>query len=70
LGGGGTTRKTDSRRRPAKKRAAPPELVATGPNQIFCSDITYLTFRVSGMVLYAYRIVGGRWKTRRANNTP
>jgi len=43
--------------RPATKHAAPPELAASGPNQVFSWDITYLKTRVSGMFLYAYLVV-------------
>ena len=46
-----------SESRLATKRAAPPELAATGPNQVFSWDITYLKTGVSGMFLYAYLIV-------------
>ncbi len=43
--------------RPATKRAAPAELKATGPNQVWCWDITYLPTIVKGMFLYAYIII-------------
>jgi putative transposase len=43
--------------RPAQRRAAPPELVATGPNQIYSWDITYLKTGVSGIFLYAYLVI-------------
>ena len=46
-----------SESRPATKRNAPPQLVATGPNQVFSWDITYLKTGVSGIFLYAYLIV-------------
>ena len=46
-----------SESRPATKHSTPPELVATGPNQVFSWDITYLKTGVSGMFLYAYLIV-------------
>ncbi len=46
-----------SNSRPATRRAGPPELVATGPNQVFSWDITYLKTGVSGIYLYAYLIV-------------
>jgi putative transposase len=35
----------------------PPELVATGPNQVWSWDITYLKTSVAGMFLYAYAII-------------
>jgi transposase InsO family protein len=35
----------------------PPELVATGPNQVWSWDITYLKTDVSGIFLYAYVII-------------
>lgn len=37
--------------------ARPPELVATGPNQVWSWDITYLKTSVSGIFLYAYVII-------------
>ena len=43
--------------RPARRRAAPPELVASGPNQIYSWDITYLKTGVSGIFLYAYLVI-------------
>ena len=46
-----------SESRPAQRRAAPPELVATGPNQVFSWDITYLKTGVSGIFLYAYLVI-------------
>jgi putative transposase len=46
-----------SESRPAVKRSAPPELVATGPNQVFSWDITYMKTGVSGIFLYAYLII-------------
>jgi len=46
-----------SESRPTTRRAAPPELVATGPNQVFSWDITYLKTSVSGIYLYTYLIV-------------
>lgn len=46
-----------SESRPAQRRAAPPELAATGPNQVFSWDITYLKTGVSGIFLYAYLVI-------------
>ena len=43
--------------RPAQRRAAPPELVASGPNQLYSWDITYLKTDVSGIFLYAYLVM-------------
>jgi putative transposase len=43
--------------RPAASNNRPPERVATGPNQVWCWDITYLRSNVSGMFYYAYVII-------------
>jgi len=43
--------------RPATSHASPPELVATGPEQVFSWDITYLKTGVAGIFLYAYLII-------------
>ena len=43
--------------RPGNRKAAPPELIATGPNQVWSWDITYLKTGVSGIFLYAYVII-------------
>jgi len=40
--------------RPAQHHAKPPELEATGPNQVWSWDITYLPTFVNGIFLYAY----------------
>lgn len=40
--------------RPARRYAKPPELKATGPNQVWSWDITYLPTLVNGIFLYAY----------------
>jgi transposase InsO family protein len=40
-----------------RKSARPPELVATGPNQVWSWDITYMKTGVSGIFLYAYVII-------------
>lgn len=43
--------------RPPQRRAKPPELKATGPNQVWSWDITYLPTRVNGIFLYAYVLI-------------
>ena len=43
--------------RPANRKAAPPELVATGPNQVWSWDITWLKTDIAGIYLYAYIIL-------------
>ncbi len=43
--------------RPASSSNRPPERVATGPNQVWCWDITYLRTDVSGIFYYAYVII-------------
>ena len=40
-----------------KKKATPPELVATGPNQVFSWDITWLKTDVNGIFFFAYMII-------------
>lgn len=40
-----------------KKAEKPPELVATGPNQVWCWDITWLPLNIKGLFLYAYVII-------------
>ncbi len=40
--------------RPPHKRAKPPELVATGPNQVWSWDITYLRTSIRGVFFYLY----------------
>jgi len=40
--------------RPAQHRAKPPELRATGPNQVWSWDVTYLPTSVAGIFFYAY----------------
>lgn len=39
---------------PAHRHAKPPELKATGPNQVWSWDITFLPTRVNGIFFYAY----------------
>jgi len=43
--------------RPGKKRTKPLELKASGPNQIYSWDITYLKTSVRGIYYYAYVVV-------------
>jgi putative transposase len=43
--------------KPGKTREKPPELVATGPGQVFCWDITWLPLRVKGLFVYAYVVL-------------
>ena len=43
-----------SESRPAQRRSKPPELKATGPNQVWSWDVTWLPTRVQGMFLFAY----------------
>ena len=43
--------------RPAYKHHKPPEKKATGPNQVWCWDITWLKTQVRGLFLYAYVII-------------
>jgi len=40
-----------------KRKATPPELVATGPNQVFSWDITWLKTDVNGIFFFAYMII-------------
>ena len=43
--------------RPAQNRSKPPEKIATGPNQVWCWDITWLKSDVRGLYYYAYTII-------------
>jgi putative transposase len=43
--------------KPRKKHSQPPEVIATGPNQVWCWDITWLATEVKGLYLYAYTII-------------
>jgi transposase InsO family protein len=43
--------------RVGKRKNVPPELVATGPNQVWSWDITWLKSAVAGIYLYAYVII-------------
>lgn len=49
----GMQKHRQNRRPPTAK---PPEFVATGPNQVFCWDITYLRSPVTGKFFYLYLI--------------
>jgi len=46
-----------SNKKPAKNRKKPDELVASGPDQVWCWDITYLKSNVSGLYFYCYMIM-------------
>lgn len=43
--------------RSSKKRNPPPELIATGPDQVYSWDITWLKTDVNGIFLFAYMII-------------
>ena len=43
--------------KPAQKRAVPPERCATGPNQVWAWDITYLKADVKGTYFYLYSVI-------------
>ena len=43
--------------RPGNRKAAPPELIATGPNQVLSWDITWLKTAVMGIYFYAYIVL-------------
>jgi transposase InsO family protein len=43
--------------RPPQKKALPPERVATGPNQVWAWDITYLKTDVKGIYFYLYSVI-------------
>lgn len=43
--------------RPAYKHNRPPEKKATGPNQVWCWDITWVKTEIRGIFLYAYVII-------------
>jgi putative transposase len=43
--------------RPASKNNKPPEKKATGPNQVWCWDITWLKTEVRGIFFFAYVII-------------
>jgi transposase InsO family protein len=46
-----------SNRKAPQRRTKPPERKATGPDQVYTWDITYLPTRVRGMFFYAYIIM-------------
>ena len=43
--------------RPGTSHSKPPELIATGPNQVWTWDITWLYSHVKGIFFYAYTII-------------
>lgn len=43
--------------KPRKNKTKPPEVLATGPNQVWCWDITWLATEIKGIYLYAYKII-------------
>ncbi|MCP3686275.1 MAG: IS3 family transposase [bacterium] len=43
--------------RPGQSHSKPPEKIATGPNQVWCWDITWLSSDVRGLFYYAYVII-------------
>lgn len=43
--------------RPNQSHSKPPEKIATGPNQVWCWDITWLKSDVRGLFYYAYVII-------------
>lgn len=43
--------------KPAQSHHRPPEKIATGPNQVWCWDITWIASEVRGMFYYAYTIM-------------
>lgn len=43
--------------RPGRTLSRPPERVATGPNQVWCWDITWLKSPVNGRWFYAYAVI-------------
>ncbi len=49
--------KNRSKVRQGYHHSTPPEKKATGPNQVWCWDITYLTTEVRGLFYYAYVII-------------
>ncbi len=46
-----------SNRKGKKSTSKPPQVIATGPNQIWCWDITWLPSAVKGIFYYAYTII-------------
>ena len=43
--------------RPARRSHRPPELKATGPDQVYCWDITWLPSQVHGLFWYCYTVI-------------
>jgi len=43
--------------RPGQSHSKPPEKIATGPNQVWCWDITWLASDIRGLFYYAYTII-------------
>ncbi|MBN2900016.1 MAG: IS3 family transposase [Clostridia bacterium] len=43
--------------KPSTSKNRPPEVIATGPNQVWCWDITWLATEIKGVYLYAYKII-------------
>jgi putative transposase len=43
--------------KPKATSSKPPQRVATGPNQVWCWDVTYLATEVRGIFLFAYVII-------------
>ena len=43
--------------RPGQGHSKPPEKIATGPNQVWCWDITWLASDIRGLFYYAYTII-------------
>lgn len=43
--------------RPSRSLNKPPEVVAIGPNQVWCWDITWLATEVKGIYLYSYQVI-------------
>jgi len=43
--------------RKARKRTRPPQRIASGPNMVWCWDITWLASAVKGMFFYAYVVI-------------
>ncbi len=46
-----------SNSRPARRSHRPPELKATGPDQVYCWDITWLPSQVNGLFWYCYTVI-------------
>ncbi len=49
--------KKRGRQKPPKPRPKPAELIATGPNQVYSWDITYLKTHVLGIFFYLYLVI-------------